>query len=285
MNDFFQNADRIPVTLLLAIAYVTLFALTNIDVAPEDYGETLAAYGLLRPIWVIDGEPWRLLTAAFLHFNLIHIGFNLFGLLALGPALEQQLGSLRYALLYVVAGLGGNIAVCLLYPPVGSVLGGSGALFGMMGAIVAVNMRSGRHLFSFLEFDGPRRMLGLIVINLVIGFLIPIVSNTAHVGGLLAGFLVTFLWLVPGREPGVSVRHWRLATTALFASLLFWCLQPATRWDHSAIAAESSSPEFADELRRAAIIDVLGTTDLTPAQARLLRSGIEERLANARAVR
>ncbi len=269
MNEFFKQADRIPVTLVIAVAYGTLFVLTNLGVAAEDYGEALATYGMMMPLWVVDGEPWRLVSAAFLHFNLIHIGLNMLGLLALGPSLEMALGSVRYALLYLVAAVGGHIACCLVYAPQQPVLGGSGALFGMMGAIVAINMRSGRHLFSFLEFEGPRRMLGLIAMNIVIGMFIPIVSNTGHVGGLIAGFLITFLWLQTGRESGTSLRRWRAACTALFVSLTFWCVEPATRWDHSWIRSDDASPDRKQALRAAAVIGLIGDPHLPRAVAEL----------------
>lgn len=229
MNDFLQQANRTPVTFLIALAYVSLAVLCD-PLAPSP--EALSTHGWLTPFQAGDGEGWRLLTHAFLHGGILHLAFNTMALINLGPPLEQTLGSVRFAVLYAVAALGGAIAVCLVYHPFVPVVGGSGALFGMMGALLALNVRSGRHLFSFLEFEGPRRLVGWIAGNLVISFLIPFVSNTAHIGGLLVGFLLTFLWLAPGRAPTPLFTKWRLACTALFASLVFWCLAPATRWDH-----------------------------------------------------
>jgi membrane associated rhomboid family serine protease len=224
-------ADAYPATIVVAIAYGTLAVLTRMFGEPEEFHDLLLQHGMLTPALVADGDWWRLLAAAFLHGGAVHLVFNLMVLWSLGPAIEQSLGSLRFAALYVVAGVGGNIAVCLLYDPRQPVLGGSGALFGMMGAAVALNMRSGRHAFAFLDFEGPRRLLGTIAINLVIGFLIPMVSNTAHVGGLIAGFAVTWLWLAPARRPGPGQRRWRLACAAAYATLLLWSLFPVTRAD------------------------------------------------------
>lgn len=228
MKDLLAHADEIPATLVIALAYLTLAFLTN-PMAPTT--AELHAFGMLTPFAVAHGEAWRLIAAAFLHGGIVHLGFNTLALMSIGPALERSLGSLRFVALYLVSAVGGHIAVCLFYPPFGAVIGGSGALFGMMGALVAMNMRSGRHVFSFLDFEGPRRLLGLIVANLVIGFLIPFISNTAHVGGLLAGFAVTFLWLTPARQPAPMQRHWRVATAAMYASLLFASLVPVTRFD------------------------------------------------------
>lgn len=269
MNDFLQQANRMPVTLLIALAYITLAFLTDpFDPTPKD----LDAYGWLTALQAGNGEGWRLLTSAFLHGGILHLGFNTLALVNLGPALEMTLGSVRFLLLYVVAALGGSIAVCLLYPVYGPVLGGSGALFGFMGSLLALNVRSGRHLLSFLDFDGPRRLVGWIAGNLVISYLVPHVSNTAHIGGLVAGFLVTFLWFEPGHSPSPLLRQWRAAFTAMAAGLLFWCLVPSTRWDHLWRRVPDASGPAIDRLLRAAAMDATGRLEVLDDEVeRLLR--------------
>jgi membrane associated rhomboid family serine protease len=254
-----QQADRTPVTLVVALAYGTLFVLCD-PWNEKEFGAQLVHYGWLTPLAAANGEAWRMLSSAFLHGGIVHLLVNLSTLFAIGPAIEQSIGSLRFLLLYVVSALGGSIGVCLFYGLDSPVVGGSGALFGMLGALVAMNMRSGRHLFSFLDFEGPRRLLGLIVVNLVIGFLLPFISNTAHVGGLCAGFLVTFVWLVPGREVTSDLRAWRIAATALFASLLFASVMPATRYDWLWNGSNGASdPNRQAAMRRAAAMSNFGT--------------------------
>jgi rhomboid protease GluP len=214
--------DAHPATIVVAIACVTLAVVTRMFGPPEEFQELLRQHGLLSPALVADGDWWRLLAAAFLHGGAVHLVFNLMMLWSLGPALEQ------------------------------SVLGASGAIFGLMGAAVALNMRSGRHAFAFLDFEGPRRLLGTIVANLVIGFLLPFVSNTAHVGGLLAGFAVTWLWLRPGRGLSPGLRRWRLAVGALALALLGWIGYPVTRADWLAdAAARAADPGRAMQLTEA----------------------------------
>jgi membrane associated rhomboid family serine protease len=258
MRDFLREVDTIPATIVVAIAYVTLAVVTGMMGPPEEFVAKTTTYGTLWPAAVAAGEPWRLLAYAFLHGNPVHLLMNFASLWSLGPALERSLGSVRFAVLYVVASVGGGLAVCLVNHPEQRVVGGSGALFGMLGAAVAMNMRGGRHLFAFLDFEGPRRLLATIAVWLVLGALLPFISNTGHVGGLVAGFLVTFLWLRPG-APSAARTHWRLATTALFAGMLFWSLVPATRvdwlWTQGTNCATADPARSAQLLRAAELAD------------------------------
>lgn len=256
----FDRPDEIPVTLLIAVAYVTLAVVTG-GLAPSADGDKLRAFGELIPNLVAEGEWWRMLASTFLHGGIVHLAFNTMMLIGIGPALERSIGSARFALLYLASAIGGSIAVCVVYDPRGAVVGGSGALFGLLGGLVAANMRGGRHLFGFLDFEGPRALLGMIGANLLIGYLLPFVSNTAHVGGLLAGFLVTFLFLVPPRTPSRTLVHWRLAVAALTASLLFWSVAPATRWDHLWNLGVESHGARQTALLRAAVMAYYGIAE------------------------
>ena len=251
MKDLLREVDAVPVTIVTAIAYGTLAVVTQPFGDPREFGQLLERFGWLTPHDVIAGEPWRLLTHAYLHGGAVHLLFNLATLFAFGPALERSLGSVRFLLLYVVSALGGALAVCCTYEPNQPVVGGSGALFGMMGAAMAMNMRSGRHVLAFLDFDGPRRLLGAIAANLVLGFFFPMISNTAHVGGLLAGFLLTFLWLRPG-DATLALQRWRLASLALLAGATFSSFVPATRIDWLAMQFEATDdPQRREALLRA----------------------------------
>lgn len=256
MNDLRSQIDEIPVTLVVAVAYGTLAVLTG-SLGIDSPWQALDRHGWLTPADAVV-EPWRLLSSAFLHGNVVHLLFNLSMLFGIGPALERTLGSVRFALLYVVAALGGSFGVCLLYHPFSPVVGGSGALFGMLGAAVALNVRSGHHPLAFLDFEGPRRLLGMIVANLLIGFFLPMISNTAHIGGLVAGFLVTLLWLDPGRAVTARLWTWRAAATALFASLLFHSLMPVTRADWLLEQARRAPAAEQPALRRAMAMALTG---------------------------
>ena len=253
MRSLRDEVEEIPITIVVAIAYCALAVATGMFRDDGRFAERLDDHGWLTPLQAAAGEPWRLLTHAFLHGGAVHLLFNMVMLWAIGPGLERSLGSLRFALLYLGAALGGALAVCVAYHPLQPVVGGSGALFGMMGAAVAINMRSGRHVLAFLEFEGPRRLLGMIVVNLLLGWLLPMVSNTAHVGGLLAGFVLTLLWLRPPAPSALRAR-WQLAIAALAVGLTFWSLVPVTRVDWLEREAMRATGEQREALLRAAAL-------------------------------
>ena len=135
-------------------------------------------------------EPWRMLTALFVHGSILHILFNMFSLFVLGPELERMVGRWRFSALFLLSGLGGSVAV-LLTSPNSAVIGASGAIFGLFGAYFVI----ARHLGS-----NSRQLIVVIVINLVIGFVVPGIAWQAHVGGLIIGALVAFA-LVRTRGP------------------------------------------------------------------------------------
>lgn len=256
MRNLFDGANEAPVTHLLALGYVTMAFLSG---AIDPDAQRLHELGALRGLDVAGGEPWRLLTYSVLHSGLIHLAFNTMMLVWLGPMLERAYGWWRFLAIYVAGALGGSVLFCLLGDPRSLCVGGSGALFGMMGAAVVRNMRAGRHLFSFLDHDGPRQLIGLIVTNLVLGMLIPGVSNTAHVGGLLGGFAVTFFLLDRGRD-GVP-RALTVATAALLLSATWYAVRPVARWDWLLLQAERArDPAVEAEWLEAAAMSLTGRT-------------------------
>ncbi len=130
---------------------------------------------------VAEGQYWRLLTSMFVHYGLIHIGFNMLALYVVGGTLERRLGTLRYLGVYLAAGLGGSVASYLFANPLQASGGASGAIFGLFGAYAVLARRDRLDV-------GP--ILGTIGLNLVITFTIPGISILAHVGGLVVGGLL-----------------------------------------------------------------------------------------------
>ncbi|RUP31418.1 MAG: rhomboid family intramembrane serine protease [Mycolicibacterium sp.] len=177
---------------------------------------------VLWPPAVADGQYYRLVSSAFLHYGLAHIVFNMWALWAVGPQLEQWLGRLRFGVLYGLSGLGGSVLVYLLSPLNSATAGASGAIFGLFGATFV--------LFRRLQLD-VRGIVGLIVINLVITFVLPAVSAQAiswqgHVGGLVTGTVVAAVFAyVPARQRLLALISVTAVLLVLFAGLTMWRTQ------------------------------------------------------------
>ena len=129
---------------------------------------------------VADGDWWRLITAAFLHYGPIHLAMNMIALWLFGPALENAIGSARFLLLYLVSGLAGSAGALLLTPEAVTV-GASGAIFGLFGAILVLE-RQGTYIFG-------GSVIPLLVINFAFTLFIPGISKGGHIGGFIGGAL------------------------------------------------------------------------------------------------
>jgi membrane associated rhomboid family serine protease len=143
-------------------------------------------------VGVAEGEWWRLITAAFLHYGPLHLGMNMLVLWFIGPPLEEYFGHWRYLLVYLVSGLAGS-AGALIWSPNALTVGASGAIWGIMGAALVLE---GRRIWVF----GGQAM-GLVVFNLAITFLIPGISIGGHVGGLIGGGLCALAFSSFRRSP------------------------------------------------------------------------------------
>ena len=140
-------------------------------------------------------EPWRMLTTLFVHSerSLFHILFNGYSLWVLGMVLEPLLGSKRFLALFFTTGFAGSVAVAWL-APTQAVIGASGAIFGLFGALLVIQR----------NFGGANiQLVVVLVLNLILGFVVPGVSWQAHIGGLLVGILLGWI-IVNDRESGSS---------------------------------------------------------------------------------
>jgi len=152
-----------------------------------------ASYGGDWSPGMADGAWWQLLTSAFTHASMLHIGFNMFALWVLGPQLERVLGRTRFLALYLLSGLAGSVAVYWLSDPSSTTIGASGAVFGLMGALLVLAARAGGDVRTILFWLGA---------NVAITFLGGSnISWQGHLGGLAGGLLVTFLVVALRRNP------------------------------------------------------------------------------------
>ena len=148
---------------------------------------------------VLEGEYWRLFTSMFLHFGFEHLAYNMFSLLFLGDIVESVMGPVRYLIIYIVGGIGGNVISMMLGMRTGRyavAAGASGAIFACMGAFLyfaLYNRRSfGRH---------NMRRLGLMIMLMIMQSLVDTgVDNAAHIGGLAVGFLLALVLYRPKKR-------------------------------------------------------------------------------------
>jgi membrane associated rhomboid family serine protease len=143
-------------------------------------GNEIYREGVLYGPAVANGDWWRLLTSAFLHYGPLHLGLNMLALWWFGAAVEQVLGRGRYLLLYVVSGLAGS-AGALLFSPTSLTVGASGAIFGILGAAFVLERQR-----TYVLGGGA---VSIIALNLAFTLFIPGISIGGHLGGLAGGAL------------------------------------------------------------------------------------------------
>jgi membrane associated rhomboid family serine protease len=172
-------------------------------------GDALAALGGLYGPRVAAGEWWRILTAGFLHAGLLHVGMNMLALFVFGPPLEASLGRLRFSVLYLASLVAGSLGALLLSPNQLTV-GASGAIFGLLGALL-VGRPAGIRAAGVVP---------LLLINLVFTVAVPGISIGGHLGGLVGGLVaggLLFNRQLQGRNAPVAV-----VACLVFTGACFW---------------------------------------------------------------
>jgi len=190
-----QNAAVRPVSVvtltLIAINVLIFVVMVVMGVSatyptPEDLLPWGADFG---PLTLGAGQWWRLFTACFLHFGIIHIGFNMYVLYQVGMTTEFLYGRAKYLLIYLLAGVGGNIVSLYVHPDsVGA--GASGAIFGVYGAFLGFLLIR-RNVIPKLAMAQMVRSAAIFLgINLVYGLARAETDLSAHIGGLAIGFML-----------------------------------------------------------------------------------------------
>jgi len=151
----------------------------------------------------LNGQWWRLLTSMFLHGSLLHLAFNMFALWQVGRIVERIFGSLRFTGLYLLAGLAGSLASVLWNPHVNSV-GASGAIFGIIGGLLAFIGRANSGVPPTVVSDLRGSIGPFLLFNLSAGFIYPHTDNAAHIGGLVGGYLAGLVLARSLHVPKVS---------------------------------------------------------------------------------
>jgi membrane associated rhomboid family serine protease len=153
-------------------------------------GSRIYEKGVLFGPFVAQGDWWRLISSAFLHYGPLHLGLNMYFLYLIGTPVEQYLGRARFLLLYLVSGLAGA-AGALVVTPTSPTVGASGAIFGILGGALVLERQRNYVLGG--------SALGLIVINLAFSFVLSNISVGGHIGGLIGGILCMLAFSRLGR--------------------------------------------------------------------------------------
>lgn len=185
-----------PVIWTLLTLNIIVFVLMWLDPSgsgsPQAEGLKLARWGSNAGPLTLSGQWWRLVTSMFLHGGLLHIAFNMFALWQVGRLVERMFGSARFFALYMIAGVCGSVASVLWNPFVNSV-GASGAIFGIIGGLLAFIRRPDSGVPPTIVKDLRGSLSGFLLFNIAAGLVYPHTDNAAHIGGLIGGYLAGHL--------------------------------------------------------------------------------------------
>lgn len=181
------NVKATSVTMILLAIIGVMFVLQSATDLERDFAAV--------PVFIADGEWWRMLTSIFLHAGIVHLLFNVWGLYIFGPLVERTFGRLGMLTIFLVSGFIGSVASYVARPvAVPDILvpavGASGALFGLVGAVL---IHSYRRRNSAAGRANLQWALMIIVLNLVIGFSVPRIDIMAHIGGAIGGAACAFV--------------------------------------------------------------------------------------------
>ena len=206
-----------PATGLLLLFIVGVHAIMALG--GWDHTIDYVRLGACLPVRVHEGELWRLFSSMMLHANWPHLALNAAFLLYFGNLLERLIGSWRFLAVYLLAGLSGSL-VFLAFPEGPIMVGASGAVFGLMGGVVAAISAQRRRLPASWARRNLRVTRGLVVANLALGFVVEFIAGSAHIGGCVGGWLATWALLQvlsPKGSPPGARRAGALATAVAWA--------------------------------------------------------------------
>lgn len=179
------------------------------------YNALLDKYSIYGPA-VRAGQYYRLITGTFIHANIFHLFFNCYALAILGSQLESFLGKPKYLIVYLFSALIGSLFSVTFTGNYYSI-GASGAIFGLMGSLVYF----GYHYRVYLGNVVKSQIIPLILMNLGIGFLVPGIDNSAHIGGLLGGALITVALGVKNKSSNFEKINGLIVTILFLAFVIY----------------------------------------------------------------
>lgn len=202
-------------TYIFMVIQAALFLWLELQGGSTDTS-TLIKYGAKFNFYIYEGEWWRFFTPIFLHIGFLHLVMNTLSLYYLGTAVERMYGNFRFLFIYLFAGASGFIASFLTSHLVSA--GASGAIFGCFGALLYFGMINPK-LFSRTM---GANVIGILVINMIIGFSIPSIDNAGHLGGLAGGFLAAGIMHFPKKKkPLLQILFFIVSIGIVWGSLAY----------------------------------------------------------------
>lgn len=211
VEELFRPKKPVVTYVLIAINII-IFAVGLLLNLSDDFINLFANYGPL----VTSGQYYRLFTSMFLHGNVLHIAFNMYALYLLGTQAEGFFGKTKFLIIYILSGLSGSLLSILLNQVAVSV-GASGAIFGILGALLYFGYNYRVYLGNTLV----REILPVIMINLLLGFMMTGVDNFAHIGGLVAGITTAMATGFTTKSQTSDKINGIIITAMLFGFLIF----------------------------------------------------------------
>ncbi|MBQ8902372.1 MAG: rhomboid family intramembrane serine protease [Bacilli bacterium] len=216
-NKKFENVfkpKKIIVTKLLIIACIVMYLLSLF--LTNNFTESLILLGANNRGLVLNGEVFRLIANAFLHGSVIHLAVNMYSLWIIGTQVETYLGKVKFFIIYILSALMGSLFSIIFYENSLSV-GASGAIFGLMGALLYF----GYHYRLYLSNALTSQIIPIIIVNLFLGFSMSGIDNGAHIGGLIGGYLATMIVGVKYKSTKRETINGLIVYTLLVAFLLY----------------------------------------------------------------
>ncbi len=207
------------VTYIIIAICIILFILMELSGGSTN-SQVLLKYGANLDVLVKNGEYYRLFTCIFLHIGIMHLLCNLYSLYVIGREVENLFGKVKYIIIFILSGIFGSI-MSLAFTHNTISAGASGAIFGLLGALLYFGM----HYRTYLGEAIKRSIIPIIVINLIIGFFAEGIDLAAHIGGLVGGVLVAMMVGVPDKSKTKDIINGTILTIIylIFISYLaFW---------------------------------------------------------------
>ena len=208
------------VTYIIIAICILLYIIMEIFGNGSTNNITLLKFGANLDVLVKNGEYYRLFTSIFLHIGIMHLLCNMYSLYIIGREVESLFGKVKYIIIFILSGIFGSILSIAFSHNVISA-GASGAIFGLLGALLYFGM----HYRTYLGEALVRSIIPILIINLIIGFLSPGIDMAAHIGGFVGGILVSMMVGIPDKSKTKDIINGTILTIIylLFISYLaFW---------------------------------------------------------------